>query len=81
MRLWMILGGQLGFLISLSIGVAQGSAWPNVIWRASVAAFAGGIILRWWGGIWMKSLRQAQHDRRSAADKMEPASLARKAQT
>ena len=77
----MILGGLLGFLLSLSIGVAQDSAWPNVLWRASVAAFAGGILLRWWGGIWMKSLLQAQRDRHSAADRIDPASVAGKAQS
>ena len=77
----MILGGLLGFLISLSIGVAQDSAWPNVIWRASVAAGAGGLLLRWWGGVWMKSLQQAQRERHFAADKSETASVAGKAQT
>ena len=76
----MSLGGLLGFVISLSIGLAQGSAWPNVIWRASVAAFAGGILLRWWGRVWLKSLLQAQRDRRFAAERVEPTSVAGKAQ-
>jgi hypothetical protein len=77
----MILGGLLGFLLSLSIGLAQDSAWPNMLWRASVAAFAGGLLLRWWGGVWMKSLRQAQRDRRYAADRMDSVSVTGKAQS
>ena len=62
MRLWMILGGLIGFLIGISLGLAQGSSWPTVIWRASVAAFLAGVVLRWWGGIWAKSLQQAQRE-------------------
>ena len=69
MRLWMILGGLLGFVIGISFGIAQGSAWPAVIWRASVATFLAGVLLRWWGGVWIKGLRQAQRDRLAAEDK------------
>ena len=64
----MILGGLIGFLIGLSFGIAQGSAWPAVIWRASVATFLAGVVLRWWGGVWTKSLQQAQRERLLAAE-------------
>lgn len=65
----MILGGLIGFSIGISFGVAQGSAWPAVVWRASVAAFLAGVILRWWGQVWVKSLRQANQERLSAPPK------------
>jgi hypothetical protein len=68
MRLWMILGGLIGFLIGVSFGIAQGSAWPAVIWRASVATFLAGVVLRWWGGVWIRSLQQAQGERLLAAE-------------
>jgi hypothetical protein len=67
----MILGGLIGFLIGISFGVAQGSAWPAVIWRASVATFLAGFLMRWWGGLWIKGLQQAQRERLAAA--AEPA--------
>jgi hypothetical protein len=64
----MILGGLIGFLIGISFGVAQGSAWPAVIWRASVATFLAGVLLRWWGRVWIRSLRQAQLERLALED-------------
>jgi len=75
MRLWMILGGLIGFVIGISFGIAQGSAWPAVIWRASVATFLAGVLLRWWGGIWIKGLRQSQQDRLDAEDKNASAAM------
>ena len=69
----MILGGLIGFLIGISFGIAQGSAWPAVIWRASIATFLAGILLRWWGAVWVKGLRQAHRERLAAAEKMPSA--------
>ena len=69
----MILGGLIGFLIGISFGIAQGSAWPAVIWRASVATILAGVVLRWWGGVWIKSLQQAQRERLLAVE-TKPAS-------
>ena len=68
MKAWMLLGGMIGFLIGISFGLAQGSAWPSVIWRASAAAFVGGILLRWWGRMWVKSLQDAHHERLNRKD-------------
>ena len=67
MRLLMLLGGLIGFLIGILMGSAQHSLWPTILWRASVAAFLAGILLRWWGRVWMKSLYEAQQQNRSAA--------------
>ena len=69
----MILGGLIGFLIGISFGVAQGSAWPAVIWRASIATFLAGFLMRWWGGFWIKSLQQAQRERLDAESEPAPA--------
>lgn len=59
----MTLGGFIGFLIGIFFGLAQGSAWPAVIWRASVAMLLGGVVLRWWAGVWTRSLRDAHRER------------------
>ncbi len=58
MKLLMVIGGLLGFLISLLLGLAQASAWPSILWHASVAAFGAGILMRWWGRLWLTSLQQ-----------------------
>src|SRR5260370_8914781 len=60
MKLMMFLGGLLGFLIGLGFGLVQQSAWPGVIWRASAAALGAGILMRWWGKLWISSLEQAR---------------------
>ena len=77
MRLWMILGGLIGFVIGISFGIAQGSAWPAVIWRASIATFLAGVLLRWWGAVWVKGLRQAQRERLVAGEKTPSATSGR----
>jgi hypothetical protein len=63
MKRLMILGGLLGFLIGLGFGSAQQSAWPAVMWRASAAALASGILLRWWGRVWIQGLEEVRRQR------------------
>ena len=58
MRKFMIAGGGVGFLLGLISGLAQGALWPSVLWRSSLAALAAGLLLRWWGGIWLRSCYQ-----------------------
>ena len=66
MKLMMMLGGLLGFGIGLVFSWAQGSPWPSVLWRASVAAFASGLLLRWWGRLWIHALQQAHREKQTA---------------
>jgi len=72
MKQMMLIGGLLGFLIGLSFGLAQSSEWPSVLWRASVAAYVAGLLLRWWGRIWIRSLQQAHQQRLTAAPAPAP---------
>ena len=69
MRLMMLAGGLIGFTIGITFGVAHGSAWPDAIWRASVAALLAGVLLRWWGRVWINSLHAALRERAAKADK------------
>jgi hypothetical protein len=55
----MITGGLVGFLIGLIFGLAEQSAWPSILWRASVGAVIAGLLLRWWGSIWFHCLSEA----------------------
>jgi hypothetical protein len=58
MKKLMITGGLAGFLIGIISGCFRNGEWPTVIWRASVGACGAGVLLRWWGGIWLRTLRQ-----------------------
>ena len=69
MKLIMVLGGLVGFGIGLGFSWAQGGAWPAVVWRAAVTALLGGLLLRWWGQLWVQCLRDAQKQRQAAPTK------------
>jgi hypothetical protein len=75
MKLLMILGGLLGFLISIAIGLAEGTSWQSLMWRASVVAYVSGLLFRWWGRVWFQGLRQIHQERlaqRAANDNSSP---------
>ena len=63
MKLMMLVGGSIGFVIGLVFGLLQGSPWPSVLWRASVAACVAGWLMRWWGGVWVSSITQVYRER------------------
>lgn len=71
MKLIMVLGGFIGFAIGLGFSWAQGSPWPSVVWRAAIAAVMAGILLRWWGRLWIQCLHQSRRERQAAARKTE----------
>jgi hypothetical protein len=77
MKLLMIVGGLVGFLIGLSFGLAQRSEWPTVVWRSSVAALLAGLLLRWWGRVWTQSLCRVQQERQAARASEADANAAR----
>lgn len=66
MRLMMIMGGMLGFGTAVALGVARENSWPSILWRAAVAAYLGGILLRWWGAVWLRSLQEVHYQQRLA---------------
>ena len=66
MKLIMILGGLIGFAIGFGFSWAQGSPWPSVLWRAVIATLLAGILLRWWGRLWIRCLQQSHSERQAA---------------
>jgi hypothetical protein len=73
MKKLMITGGLLGFAIGVVFGLLQESQWPAVLWRASVAALCAGILLRWWGRLWARSVHMACRERQAEKSGATPA--------
>ena len=59
----MVLGGAIGFSIGVLMGLAHDCPPLTMLLRASAAAFLSGVVLRWWGRIWVESYRQAQRQK------------------
>jgi hypothetical protein len=75
MKLLLLIGGLLGFGIGLIFGWAQESAWPSCLWHACIAAYVGGLLLRWWGRAWRKNLEIGLAINRSQPSSMDLSSL------
>jgi hypothetical protein len=69
MKKLLMAGGLVGFLIGLVLGLLQQSTWPSIFWRSSVAALAAGLLIRWWGRVWVRSLREAYSERLAAEER------------
>jgi hypothetical protein len=72
MKKLMILGAMIGFASGLVLGAVNRAPWPDVIWRACVACFVASFLFRWWGRMWLHSLRTAQIERQAAELKQAP---------
>ena len=55
----------MGFGIGLLFSWAEESPWPSCLWHACLAAYVTGLLMRWWGGAWRKSLEAALRERQS----------------
>jgi hypothetical protein len=67
MKKLMIMGGFIGFLVGLvSSSVSLGVASPLVFFRACISAAIGGLLLRWWGRLWIRSIAHAHTERLAA---------------
>jgi Na+-driven multidrug efflux pump len=71
MKFIIALGGLTGFAIGLGFSWARGTAWPTALWRAALASLAAGILLRWWGRLWIQCLQQSFRERQAAAKKRD----------
>lgn len=60
MKKSMMLGGLIGFLLGMSLALAQGCSWSVAFWRASAAALICGLMLRWWMRQWITGFRASQ---------------------
>ena len=66
MKLMMMLGGLIGFGIGVFFGVLQENSWATTLWQAAVAAYIAGLLMRWWGRVWLVSFKEVQIEQRTA---------------
>lgn len=59
MKVLMLTGALAGFAIGAGCGWAQDCPPSDILWRAAIGSYVGGLLLRWWGRLWLKSLREA----------------------
>lgn len=64
----MSIGGLMGFLIGLLPCLAETRLGAEHIWRASVSALGAGLLMRWWGQVWMRNCHQAHLQRAQNAE-------------
>jgi hypothetical protein len=59
MKKLMMMGAIVGFSIGIIFGLLHESTWPSILWRGSVAALIAGLLMRWWGKLWIQGLRES----------------------
>ena len=69
----MISGALIGFISGVAFGLVRSNSWPVIVGRASAASFCSGLMMRWWGRVWLRNLRESQSGRLAAAA-VKPAS-------
>lgn len=65
MKFLVLVGGIIGFAIGILFGWAFESSYPSVLWKSCVAAYGAGWLMKWWGGMWVKSLKTALREAES----------------
>jgi len=66
MKTLMLTGGLLGFGLGLGFGLARQADWPAILWHASAGATVVGLLMRWWGRIWLRGLLDSVEQRRTS---------------
>lgn len=59
----LMLGGFMGFGIGILLGVANSGSWQGAIWKSALAAYIAGLLMRWWGNIWSKCVRESYSEK------------------
>jgi uncharacterized membrane protein YczE len=62
MKLLLLTGGLIGFGIGLGLGLVREQSLPTALLHACIALYIGAFLMRWWGRVWIKALREAQQE-------------------
>jgi hypothetical protein len=65
MKLLLLIGGLIGFAIGAGLGLVREQSMSTALVHACVAIYIGAVLMRWWGRVWIKALRESQEDRTS----------------
>lgn len=65
MKIFMLTGAMLGFLLGIALGLGAGSDWPSTLWHACAGALALGVLMRWWARVWLRGFHETLEQRRS----------------
>ena len=68
MKLLMLLGGVAGIRDRAVLQSDAGKPVGYCLWQASLAAYAGGWLMGWWGRAWQQSLKDAALERATRSD-------------
>ncbi|MSU62202.1 MAG: hypothetical protein EXS31_07380 [Pedosphaera sp.] len=68
MKTLMLAGSLLGFAIGFGFSSVQNASSPQALWRGCLAACGATILMRWWGRLWLKSLREAYLQRQASEE-------------
>ena len=67
-RTLMLLGALTGFAIGIGFGLARQGDSKWIFLKACVAAYLAALLMRWWGKIWIRSIRE-MHQEQSELEK------------
>jgi hypothetical protein len=67
-RTLMLLGALTGFAIGIGFGLARQGDSKWIFLKACVAAYLAALLMRWWGRIWIRSIRE-MHQEQSELEK------------
>jgi galactitol-specific phosphotransferase system IIC component len=68
----MLTGGIAGFCIGIVLGLAAHTDWQTALWHACASAAVLGLLTRWWGRFWVRSLQASLEHRRAAESPPRP---------
>jgi hypothetical protein len=60
MKLLLLIGGLIGFGIGLGLGLVHEQSLSTALLHACIALYVGALLMRWWGRVWIKALRESQ---------------------
>lgn len=61
-RTLMLLGALTGFAIGIGFGLARQGDSKWIFLKACVAAYLAALLMRWWGRIWIRSIREMHQE-------------------
>jgi hypothetical protein len=64
MKSFMILWAIIAFLLGVGLSLENNCQWSTAFWRGCAAALVAAFLGRWWGNVWLDSLRDSIKQRR-----------------